>query len=282
MSRREEILADVRSTLALPTAAIETLTLLQDPSADIHDIARSIEHDPGLTANVLKLANSSFFGMAHSVGSVQQAIVRLGTAEIVQMVTSLSLAPIKERSVPGYDLMPGALWEHAIAVAVTADQIAHLRSVKPSAHTFTAGMLIDVGKLVLDQAVGAEIEPIRRLAFGQQMSFEQAERTVLGIDHAEVGAHLLEHWKVPGSLVEVVRWHHEPQNVSGNRDLVDLVHTADQLVTLCGVGCGADGLNYRVSEPSVSRFNLKHSEIEWLLAQSMDVFNELRLCLEAY
>ena len=278
MSLRDRILAKLRTVPALPAAAIETVQLLQDPDSDIKDIARSIEHDPGLTANVLKLANSAYIGMSKSVGTIQQAVVRIGTAEIVKMIVGLSFSPIASRPVRGYDLPPGALWEHSVAVAVASEQIVRLREINPPPHTFTPGLLIDVGKLVLGNFVEVDITSIQKLAFDQQASFEKAERQVLGIDHAEVGARLLEHWNLPEALVEVVRWHHDPSNVSEEQALVtDLVHTADQLMTLCGIGCGADGSNYAMCDTAVSRFSLSDDEVELVLSRSMEVFDKVRL-----
>jgi len=277
MTRRDNIFTKIKSVPVLPAAAVETVALLENPKSNMKDIARSIEHDPGLTANVLKLANSAMMGMSGSISSIHQAIVRIGTAEVVRLVVSGSLAPIMRISAHGYDLDPGALWEHAVAVAVTTEEIVRLRKLNAPPHTFTAGLLIDIGKLVLDQFVDVEIESIRSLAFEQHMSFEQAEQQVLGIDHAEVGACLLDHWHVPSSIVEIVRWHHEPQNVSGDQSLVaDLVHTADQLMTMCGIGGGVDGMNYHTCGSSLSRFNLRESEVEFLMSRSIEVFHQVK------
>lgn len=277
MTRRDEILTKISSVPALPAAATEAVALLEDPEAEIKSIARAIEHDPGLTANVLKRANSASMGMAGSVSSVQQAIVRLGAVEIVKMAVRDSLAPIMRQSAVGYQLQPGELWEHAVAVTVATEQIAIMRHIKVPPEASTAGLLIDVGKLVLGQFVELEIEPIRKLAFQQQLPFEVAERQVLGIDHAEVGAHLLDQWNLPAPIVEVVRWHHEPKHVSPDNALVaDLVHVADQVITLSGLGCGEDGMRHHTDESSMSRFKLRPSEIEILLSRSMEAFNAIR------
>ena len=277
MTRRDEIIAKTSSVPALPAAVAEAITLLEDPETPIKVIARAIENDPGLTANVLKRANSSFMGMARKVSSVQQAIVRLGVAEIIKMAIRDSMAPIMQGSAQGYQLRPGELWEHAVAVAVATEQVALLRNIKPPPEAHTAGLLADVGKLVLGQFVELEIEPIRQLAFEEQLSFEEAERQALGIDHAEVGALLLDQWNLPSSIVEAVRWHHEPRHVSpAHALLVDLVHTADLIVTLSGIGAGEDGLQHHSDESTMSRFKLRPSEIEVLLSRSMEVFQDVQ------
>ena len=243
MTRRDEILTKISSVPALPAAVTEAITLLEDPETPIKTIARAIEHDPGLTANVLKRANSASMGMARTVSSVQQAIVRLGAIEIVKMAIHDSVAPIMRQPTLGYQLRSGELWEHAVAVMVATEQIAIMKKIETPSDASTAGLLIDVGKLVLGQFVELEIEPIRDLAFQQHLSFEEAEREALGIDHAEVGAHLLDQWNLPDAIVDVVRWHHEPTRVSPDHRLVaDLVHAADQIITISGIGGGDDGL----------------------------------------
>jgi putative nucleotidyltransferase with HDIG domain len=281
VSRREEIIAYVRTLPALPTGAGQLLALLQDPDVGISVLIERIEYDPGLTSNLLRLANSAYFAGPRSIGSLREAIVRLGTKRILQLVITSVVAPMARRPVQGYDLPAGQLLTHSVAVAIAGEQIAEAVHLRPVDHLFTAGLLHDLGKIVLGTFVEVDAEPIRRLAFEQSMPFDAAEREVLGIDHAEVGAQLLASWSLPADVVEAVRHHHLPENVAGDSFTVDLVHTADQLILSSGVGAGADGLNYRPSEGAVTRLNLTPLLCETVISRTVDAVEELRCVLDS-
>lgn len=281
MSRREEIIAQVRTLPALPTGAGQLLALLQDPDVGISILIERIEYDPGLTSNLLRLANSAYFAGPRSIGSLREAIVRMGTKRILQLVITSVVAPMARRPVIGYDLPAGQLLTHSVAVAIAGEQIAEAVHVRPTDHLFTAGLLHDLGKVVLGTFVEVDVAPIRQLAFEESMPFDMAEREVLGIDHAEVGAILLSGWSLPPDVVEAVRHHHDPEGMYGDKRTVDLVHTADQLILSSGLGGGSDGLNYRPSETAVARLNLTPLLCETVISRTLDAVNELRGVLEA-
>jgi len=254
--RREEILSKVSSVPSIPSSATQAIHLLQDPEVDIHELTRIIEFDPGLTANLLCLANSACFGAAQSIDSVRGALVRLGMNRFFQLVVTTATAPTLQLPVKGYDLPPGTLWEHSVAVALGTEELASALGLTPPEYTFTAGLLHDVGKILLGTFVDVDAFPVQEIAFEEHVSFEVAEQQVLGIDHAEVGAFLLESWNLPPGIVEAVRWHHLPESFSGNSMVVDLVHIADALLMMEGIGAGSDGLNYLPSRQVAKRLNL--------------------------
>lgn len=276
MNRREEVLSKVDTIPSLPAAAVEVARLIQDPEVDFAKVASAIEYDPGLTSNVLRLANSAYYGGARSVGSVKEAVVRLGARQIFQMVVASSVHPIVVRPVRGYDLSPGELWEHSVSVALGTEELASFCSVKPPAYAFTAALVHDVGKIVLGTFVEVDAGPIMELAYQEGLSFEVAEQQVLGIDHAEAGAALLESWSLPQSVVDVVRWHHQPEGFQGETLLCDLVHAADQMSMVTGIGAGADGLNYRPSSEVIERLGLTTSAAESIMCRIVTSLNEVR------
>lgn len=272
MSRREEILSKTREVPSLPSAAVRVVELLQDSNFNIAEITKTIEYDAGLTSNVLRLANSAYFGCPRTVSSVKDAIVRLGTNSVFPLVVGSAVGPMMNKAVIGYDLSPGELWEHSIAVAGGAKKLATFLGSRPPEFVFTAAMLHDIGKVVLGAFVEVDAGPIIDLAFEQRVAFDEAERRILGIDHAEVGAVLLEAWNLPADLVELIRWHHQPDQYPGEKLLADLLHVADELSIVCGIGAGADGLNYRSSKGVGDRLNLNTKAIEEVACQ---VFGEL-------
>ena len=256
MSRREQILSTLRSTPALPTPAVRVVQLVQDPEVDIRELTEAVRYDPSLTAMVLRLANSPYFGAARSIGSVQQAVMRLGTNRLFRVLMTSAVAPLAQLAVRGYDLEPGKLLEHAVGVAVAVERLAASLAKRPANYTFTAALLHDIGKIAMGSHVRIDAKPIMDLAFRENLPFEVAEREVLGIDHAEAGAVLLEVWDLPPRLIEAVRCHHEPDKAQLDTLAVDLVHAADSLCLLAGIGAGADGTHYRPAAEVLSRLRL--------------------------
>ncbi len=282
MSRKNEILKRVDDIETLPAAALEAVRMMDDPDVSTSRITTVIEHDPGLTTNILRMANSAYFGFPRAVSSVQDAIVRLGLKEIRRTILASAVAPIVKRPVKGYDLSAGKLWEHAMTTAVGTDQIAAELDIVPPDYTFTAGLLHDVGKIVLGTFIDVDAEPIMKLAFDEHVPFEIAEQRILGIDHAETGAALLEKWQLPVEIVEVCRWHHEPDRApdSAENPALDLVHIADTLSMMSGIGVGRDGLNYRPSEEVVGRLGLSSSMCEDVICRMIDIAADVRRDIE--
>ena len=282
MSRRDEILTRVTTVPSLPAVVIQLQQYLNDPEVNFAKLARVIECDPGLTANILQLANSAYFGWQGSIGSVREAISRLGTKRIFQMVLCMSVAPLVRKPVQGYELAADRLWEHSVAVAICAEKIAARRAPEAQPHAFTAGLLHDVGKLLLGTFVEIDDEPIRELVDADGLTFNEAERMVLGVDHAEVGAHLIEQWNLPGEVALAMRWHHEPEHGDGElRSLVDVVHVADVICLNCGWGLGADGLQYRLDEDATARLKLRSNDAQEAAAQVMIGLEELLTVFQA-
>ncbi len=262
MNRRDEILSQLHTIPALPVSATRVLKLIRDPNSSMGDIMKVIEYDPGLTSDVLRLANSAYFAGPRKISSLREAGVLFGTNWIHQMVLVSAIFPLASRPLRGYDLPPGDLLNHLLAVAVATEQLARLLNRPVPSYAFTAGLLHDIGKIVLGTFVEVDVEPIRKLAFEHQVSFEDAERRVLGIDHAEVGGALLDSWQLPENVVAAVRWHHHPSQCPGDSLMADLVHVADNLCIECGLGIGVDGLNYRPEAEVVERLHLRTRVIE--------------------
>ena len=132
----------------MPGAAIKLLALIDDPDMSVSQIEDILRHDAGLTANLLKLANSAYFGIPSKVGSVRQAVLILGLKRLIQMVIASCFGAIMDKPIPGYDLPPGELWRHAIAVSVAAEGLVHELEIGASEEIFTAALLHDVGKAI--------------------------------------------------------------------------------------------------------------------------------------
>ncbi len=279
MSRRDEILSKVGEIDAMPPAAREVIALYQDPEVSIRDLARAIELDSGLSANVLRLANSAYFGSAKTMSTVKDAIMWLGTENTFKLTMTAFARSVSEKPVRGYDVEAGTLWKHSITVALAANRLAETMKLKAPKSTFTSAILHDVGKTVLGTFVEVDANPIIQLAYEEDYSFEMAEREVLGIDHAEVGALLFEQWSLPAHIVDVVRWHHQPENFEGDSLEVDLIHVADILSISTGTGTEVDGLNYQPSVKISSRLPLNNNVLDLV---SSTILAEVEEMLHAF
>ncbi|MCP4644247.1 MAG: HDOD domain-containing protein [bacterium] len=276
MSLRDEILDKVHSLPPMPSTAMGLMKLLKDPEADIAEIRRLMEHDQGLTTNTLRLANSAYVGGGGAIATLQDAIVRLGTRRVFELALGSAVAPVAQRPIRGYDLPAGGLLRHSVSTAIAAEQLADTLGMAAPDQTFTAGLLHDLGKIVLGTFLEVDAGPIMEMAFEQRVSFQEAERRVLGLDHAEAGAVLLEGWEIPRVLVDAVRWHHEPDEYTGDDSLlVGLVHVGDELGRMSGTGDGADGLNYAPSENVLQRLNVTNRVAEVVVSRVLTSLAEL-------
>ncbi len=277
MSRRDEILSQVEAVPSLPSVVIKLRRYLNDPDVDFNELAKVIEYDPGLTANVLRLANSSYFGWSRSISTVKkEAISRLGTSRIFQMVLCMTVAPMVSKPIKGYDIDSGALWQHSIATAICAEQLAKKAKIDDADEAFTTGLLHDVGKVVLGTFVEIDDEPIKEVMEMDGLAFNEAEQMVLKIDHSEVAGILLERWSLPPAVVEAARNHHAPGEGSENQQLIDLVHVADVLCLKIGWGAGGDGLSYRLDEVAVERLGVDMHAAEDVVLAVMEGIEEVR------
>lgn len=275
MNIREDIISKIYDILSLPPILSRVYQLVSSPDVDFHKLSEIIKYDPGLTANILKLANSAYFGFARKIGSVHQAIVRLGTKRIYDLTMTSLISPIIRKPVEGYNLPAGKLWEHSIAVAICSEQLAKELEIKPPDYLFTTGLLHDVGKIILGVFIEVDALPIKNLVFQQGVPFNVAERRVLGIDHAEVGSILFDNWRFPDYIVKVTKYHHQPERCNDEMLALDLVHVADHLSLISGIGGGDDGLNYRMSSEVFSRLKLNYRRIEDVMCESLEKIQEI-------
>lgn len=240
-----DLMRRVRDLPPLPGAALKLLTMCRDPEVPLRDIVGVIEVEPALTLKVLRLANSPFYGLRRKVATVRDAVVNLGADAIVNCVLAGCLANLYGRESRGYSQTPEDAWRHAVGTAVCAQGLAE-RCERPLAPlAFTCGLLHDVGKTVLGTRPETERFRILPMAEREGISFLQAERAVLGFDHAQAGAALAEHWNLPGEIVESIRWQYEPLRAPRYPRLASLVHVGHVLCISLSPELDVDNLTVR-------------------------------------
>jgi len=288
MTRREEILDIVSKVVALPSCVGKAPSLLEDNVGDFAMLARIIEHDPGLTANLLKMVNASAIARHHPILTTRDALCWLEAPDILQFVISTGVAPAYVKSIDGYDQSLGQYLQQSVAVALAACKLGKVLGVSFPAYTYTAGLLAGVGQLVLGAYADVDMHELMARALEDNLPFDRAEDAVLGINHAEIGEFLLKRWGLPPEITDVIRHHLRPDDFEGESLVLDLVHVGNLLARLTGVGLGADGLDYDLSHETQVRLGLTPevadrvtAEVITELAGLHDLFEECvnRVCV---
>jgi len=270
----EALIRQVRDLPALPAAVVRVMHLTDDPKAGMADVARALASDQALAARVLKLANSAFYGSSRRISTVSEAVITLGMRTTRNLVMATSCQGMLERNVAGYALPPGALWRHSLACASAAQALAIRARYRATEEAFVAGLLHDIGKVVLNTYLKDQFARVFLRAAQGDMTFAEAEREVLGFDHAQAGACLLERWSLPASLVTAVRWHHAPLQSPSPSLLPCLVHVADAVCLTLGVGLGLDGLAYTLHPEALAALDLTPADFEQVTSQTCDALAE--------
>lgn len=227
--KADHFIAQVKRLPPAPSLAVELLGLFGSPDRDLDRIVELITHDPVLTVEVLKRCNSSFAGGSEPASDMFEAVTRLGLYEVYCVVVGLMGAKAMDFGKQSPQVNSGDLWRHSVVTAVAASILAK-RAHLPAAEAFTAGLLHDIGKLVFGSVAADEHCQIRGQghSFGRELAM--AEQAVLGVDHAHVGARLLEKWGLPESLTDAVRHHHaDVENLATLAPMASLIFCADAL-----------------------------------------------------
>jgi putative nucleotidyltransferase with HDIG domain len=184
-------------------------------------------------------------------------------------VVASVVGKMTRQSIKGYGLSPSELWDHLTGVAVVSKKLGQALHGKVPSYTFTAGLLHDIGKVVLGTFGEVDPVPIMELAEQEGTDLVVAEQRILGIDHAEVGALVLESWNVPAYLAEVVRWHHDPVQDPTQGIVAGLVHVADALCIDAGIGTSASGHVRKRAQEVLRKASLETPVSEAVIAEAL-------------
>lgn len=226
MSPRELVQGNVQ-LLSLPEVCLRIQQLADDPYADISEFAQLVAQDPALTTRLLKLVNSAYFGCSGRVDTVSRAVNLVGIAELRNITLAMAaLEVFGGFEHEHFDLL--GYWRHSVYTALTARCLARRAGVLHAERLFTAGLLHDIGRLLIFNLLPESAARIRQRT-DQGMDACEAERAELGFDHAEAGSALLELWRLPKELCITVALHHAPETAPAARLETAAVHIANQI-----------------------------------------------------
>jgi len=263
----EKIIRSVDELPPMPASIIKLSELIKNPMTSGKEIASVITLDQALTAKLLKWCNSPLYGLSREITSVEQAVALLGNSAIQSLATACCANQLFSKELDGYMIDKEDLWKHAIACASGAQIISKKKAPALKDTSFTAGLLHDLGKIILNNYVKNEFAQISEIVKNEKIPFTEAEHRVLGFDHTEIGSKAAEKWKLPKDLTEAIRYHHDPSLSPNSSKLVDIVHISNIICLMLGIGCGCDGLSCKIDEKSLQSLGINEMEMETIFAE---------------
>jgi putative nucleotidyltransferase with HDIG domain len=258
----KNIIMNTRSLPTLPGIITKLNALTNNDKSSVQEMARLVSSDQVLSARILKLANSPSYGF-YRVSTISNAMILLGVNVIKSLALSSSIFEIMEKSSVG-------LWEHSLGAGVAANVIARHLNLPECEEISTAALLHDIGKVIVRLNFGDDYRQLLALVEEKDISMLEAERELLGTDHAQVGAWLATGWNLPDKLIEPICCHHDVGTSENFRIKSSVVHLADILVKASGFGFGGDDLVPRIQPLAWETLGMTEPLLEGIIEELED------------
>ena len=221
--------------------------IMADPNSNMEDLAAIIETDQSMVVKILKLMNSAYYGLSREVSSVRQACGLLGFQALRELIVAVGVSNVLGKKLKGYEFESGELWLHSIATGFCSRILAEKKNRELANDAYTGGLLHDVGKIILDPYVLERKNAFDDFTKDETKMVLDAEKSILGFDHAEIASDICRKWHIPENVTLAIQYHHYP-SLSAGSELAHIVHTADYLVRLSGLGYEDDDLMIELEE----------------------------------
>lgn len=269
----QELVSGVVRLVSLPEVCIRVNEMMDDPSVNATDIGKVIAQDTSLTARLLKIVNSAFYGFQARIETVSRAVTVIGLRELRGLVLAASAVESFSK-LPNDVLNLVNFWRHSVYCGVVAQIIAQKCNVLHSERLFVAGLLHDIGKLVITNKLVNEYRDIqKKMEKKKKFDFEM-EHAVLGFDHAEVGGVLLKEWNMPESLCNSVLYHHRPKAAFEPTIEICIVHIANILTIQAEHGIEQGENIPKIEGMALEMTGLTEADFDEILTKASGVFSE--------
>jgi putative nucleotidyltransferase with HDIG domain len=270
---KERILNSIRDLPAMPQVITEIHNQLTIADINTRKICGLIETDPAVATKVLSAANSSFYGQSGKVSTLQGALNLIGLKGLMEVVSLIGAHKLLVGKLPGYGYEAEDLWKHSLAVAYGSKLLALERDPGISDTAHLAGLIHDVGRIILDRFIVEKKTEIAAFMKNEQKTFLDAETKFFTLNHAKVAAEACRKWKFPAVMANAIGWHHEPSR-SGKDLLAHILHMADHLSTMIGIGYDNDDVLSQVEEGTMDFLGLKQVDLGELVSRTMESVNQ--------
>ena len=245
------------------------INTVNDPESSAKDLRNIIETDPPLTAKLLKLANSAFYGYPKTINEIQEAIVCIGFETVRELALSQKVCELfkKDEEIDGYSRM--SLWKHSVAVALCSKLIYRREFRERGENIYAAGLLHDIGIIILDQFMHDIFVDILEISRSENNNLATVETTALNYNHADVGKALAEDWNFPDEIVNAIAYHHEPDSVGDEYTKISsVIFTSDCLVQDYNIGfCEAPYRDKPLFQKCLKKLNIKEKAINLIVKE---------------
>ncbi len=259
-----EFIDKIEELSAMPSIALDLMSMLNDPTSSVKTIVEKIRLDPAMITYTLKSCNSPLYGVRNEVSSVPMAINLLGFVNLKSILMSYFMRNLYQLS--GKNEIKNYLWKHSISVAVFSKTLAPHTSCDPE-EGYLAGLLHDIGKMVLYLHNPKDYEKVIEKVENESEEFVEAEEELFQFTHADAGHYLLEKWKFTDTLKNTVLYHHEDQHIEGPEKLIPLVAFADQLAHIYLEDRNGETERY------IKKFNLSQAQLDKIIEQSLQTID---------
>lgn len=277
MTRNEfldQLIAKVRDVPALPTTVLRVMQMIEDPLCSTGDLARVIMADPAMSAKILRLANSAYYGFRQKISNIPQGVTLLGFATLKNALLSAAVFDLfRLAATTGFDM--NALWKHSVGTASAAKIVAKRVRFPNSEKAFSAGLLHDIGKIMIARYLPTSLATIVEAVNEEQIAMYDAETRTIGLAHPAFGAWVMSRWNLPSPLIEAVEFHHHPTKAPHSFDLAAIVYLANILTHRAAIGSGGDTLMREMDPAILDYFGLNETAMKEL--QESLVFKRLEI-----
>ncbi len=258
----------------MPQVVSKAQEILANPDSSLVQLANVVEMDPALASKILKLANSAYYGLSGKVSSVQHASVLLGYKVLGELIVMAGISSFMDKTLKGYDLESGCLWRHSITVAIGSKIIANKFKPKLEPEVFFAGLIHDIGKLILDRYIDERKEEFKIVLNGSDKPFFLAEREILGFDHSEMGSDFCEKWNIPTFQSHAIKFHHNPSGGNGN-DLAYILHIADAIAGISENGEIKDMEHLSIEDGALEFLGIRENRLHEIMDEIIESANKI-------
>ena len=228
---QDDIYSSIRTIQPIPQIALKIIRMMNVGNYNMNEVANEIKKDQIITAAVIRLCNSSYFGLKEKIDSINRALILLGEKYLFKMIISAALERSFSNVKQGYSLCKGGLFQHSLGTAILSEELARFTGIVQPEIAYTAGLLHDIGKVVLDQYISSIYTFFYRRTQIDMIEIVEVEKEMLGYTHTEAGSLLGESWSLNERLIDTIRHHHHPEHASVDSELTHVVYLADLLMS---------------------------------------------------